>query len=116
MGKKGDSNQSGCDGDREIFEILGKCWTCLIIQDLLNGPRRFREILLAIGDINDRMLSSRLKELEVLGLTNRDVYPSTPVRVEYSLTAKGNDLDRVIEEMEGWSRRWGATGNAVLSQ
>jgi DNA-binding HxlR family transcriptional regulator len=95
-----------CDEGREVFEMLGKCWTGLIIRDLLDGPRRFRKILLDIGDINDKVLSGRLKELEALGVINRTVYPEAPVRVEYALTEKGRDLERAIEEMEGWSQRW----------
>ncbi|MFQ5814801.1 MAG: winged helix-turn-helix transcriptional regulator [Anaerolineae bacterium] len=97
-----------CSKNREIFEILGKCWTGLIIRDLLDGPRRFREILNDIGDINDKMLSARLKELEVLGIISRTVYPEVPVRVEYALTGKGRDLERAIEELERWTERWQA--------
>lgn len=104
-----------CGKNREIFETLGKCWTALIIQDLLDSPRRFREILTDIGDINDKMLSLRLKELERLGLIQRTVYPEAPIRVEYSLTDKGRDLERVIEEMERWGERWQAREEGVVS-
>jgi len=104
-----------CAKNREIFEILGKCWTALIIQDLLDGTRRFREILTDIGDINDKMLALRLKELESLGLIRRTVYPEAPIRVEYSLTEKGRDLQRVIEEMERWGERWQARQESAVS-
>lgn len=109
-----DCPEPRCNKNREIFEILGKCWTGLIIRDLLDGPRRFREILLDIGDINDKMLSSRLKELDGLGIISRTVYPETPVRVGYALTEKGRDLERAIEEMEGWAERWQAEETAAL--
>ena len=95
-----------CDEGREVFEMLGKCWAGLIIRDLLGGPRRFREILLDIGDINDKVLSRRLKELEALGIVSRTVYAEVPVRVEYALTKKGRDLEGAIQEMEGWAERW----------
>jgi DNA-binding HxlR family transcriptional regulator len=100
-----------CTENREIFEILGRCWTALIIRDLLNGTRRFSEILNDIGDINDKMLSARLKELGALGIVSRTVYPEVPVRVEYTLTNKGRDLQRAIEEMERWAERWQAPAN-----
>ncbi len=103
-----DSEERRCDGGREVFEMLGKCWTGLVIRDLLDGPRRFREILLDIGDINDKVLSGRLKELKELGIISRTVYPDMPVRVEYALTEKGRDLERAIEEMELWTERWHA--------
>jgi DNA-binding HxlR family transcriptional regulator len=98
-----------CREGREAFKMLGKCWTGLIIRDLLDGPRRFREILLDIGDINDKVLSGRLKELESLGIISRTVYPEMPVRVEYALTKKGHDLEGAIQEMERWAGRWQST-------
>jgi DNA-binding HxlR family transcriptional regulator len=105
---KRDNNcdEPGCDNGREAFEMLGKCWTGLIIRDLLDSPRRFREILLDIGDISDKTLSGRLKELEALGIITRTVYPEVPVRVEYALTEKGRDLKRTVQEMERWAERW----------
>jgi DNA-binding HxlR family transcriptional regulator len=98
--------ERSCDAGREVFEMLGKCWTGLIIRDLLDGPRRFREILLDIGDINDKVLSGRLKELEALGIISRTVYPEVPIRVEYALTERGCDLKAAIQKMESWAERW----------
>jgi DNA-binding HxlR family transcriptional regulator len=54
----------------------------------------------------DRLLSDRLKELESEGLVVRRVYADTPVRVEYELTAKGRDLERVVDEVQRWADRW----------
>ena len=68
-----------------------------------------------MGEINDKVLSQRLKELESLQLVERRVYPDIPVRVEYTLTEKGRDLHRVIEEMELWSERWTAAYAEVKS-
>jgi DNA-binding HxlR family transcriptional regulator len=52
------------------------------------------------------MLSERLKELEAHGIVLRTVTPTTPVRVEYTLTEKGRDLAQVMSEIEGWANRW----------
>lgn len=84
------------------FNLLGKRWSALIVKDLMNGPRRFREILNDIGRINDKVLSQRLKELEDQGIIDRKVYAEVPVRVEYSLTERGRGLAGVIHAMQDW--------------
>jgi DNA-binding HxlR family transcriptional regulator len=84
------------------FDLLGKRWSALIVKDLMNGPRRFREILNDIGRINDKVLSQRLKELESEGIIERKVYAEVPVRVEYNLTERGKGLASVIHAMQDW--------------
>ena len=99
--------------DKTSFTLLGKRWSALIIQDLIDGPRRFREVLTHLGRINDKVLSQRLKELEERGVVLRKVFAEVPVRVEYTLTPKGRDLVGVIKEMEGWDAHWaGANGKS----
>ena len=50
--------------------------------------------------LSDRLLSQRLQELEAAGIVRRRVYPGVPVRVEYALTPKGRDLERVLTEQQ----------------
>ncbi|MCY0899877.1 MAG: helix-turn-helix domain-containing protein [Firmicutes bacterium] len=86
--------------------LIGKRWTGLIIEVLLQHPQRFSEIAQAIPQVSDRMLAERLKELEAEGIVDRRVYPDTPVRVEYSLTAKGRDLAPVMQALHEWANTW----------
>ncbi|MCY0865712.1 MAG: helix-turn-helix domain-containing protein [Sulfobacillus sp.] len=86
--------------------LIGKRWTGLIVEVLLKRPLRFSEISQAIPQLSDRMLAERLKELEAAGIVERHVYPDTPVRVEYSLTAKGRDLAPVMDALHQWANRW----------
>ena len=48
------------------------------------------------------MLSKELKELEINGLVDREVFNTMPVSVQYSLTDYGKSLDKVIETMRDW--------------
>lgn len=92
-----------CPKFENAFELLGKRWTGLIISVLLTGPKRFKDISILIPSMSDRMLSERFKELEAAEIITRHVYPETPVRIEYELTAKGKALKPVMEEVQKWA-------------
>jgi DNA-binding HxlR family transcriptional regulator len=88
------------------FGLIGKKWTGLIIHVLGTGPRRFSDILREISQLNPRILTQRLKELEAEGLVRRTVIPSTPVQVEYSLTEKGRQLIPLMKGIADWAHAW----------
>ena len=70
-------------------EIIGAKWTALLVHDLSEGPRRFSELERSCQGISPRTLAERLRALEADGFLERQSYPETPPRVEYSLTEKG---------------------------
>jgi DNA-binding HxlR family transcriptional regulator len=75
---------------------------------LLDGPHRYSAIRAAIPEISDTLLSERLRELEAAGIVTRAVTPSTPVRIEYTLTERGRDLATVVDGLSSWAERWAA--------
>ena len=85
--------------------MLGKRWTGLIIRVLMGGPRRFKDLHEQMPNVSDRLLSERLKELEARGVVQRKVYDDRPVRIEYQLTAKGRDLEPVVESNQNWAEK-----------
>lgn len=95
-----------CPRFHRAIELIGKRWTGAIIRALMDGPRRFGELLDAVPGLHDRLLSERLKELETEGVLKRLVYPETPVRIEYELTSRGQDLEKVVAEVQRWAERW----------
>lgn len=95
-----------CPRYESAMEMLGKRWTGLIIRVLLDGPKRFKEIKEQIPDMSDKMLTDRIKELESSGILVRNVYPETPVRIEYELTPKGKGLEPIIETIQCWAEKW----------
>ncbi len=107
-----DDKKAVCPRFHQAIELVGKRWTGAIIQALMDGPRRYSSLLQAIPGLHDRLLSERLKELETEGIVTRWVYPDTPVRVEYKLSEKGRDLERVLVEMDRWADRWIAETSA----
>jgi DNA-binding HxlR family transcriptional regulator len=64
--------------------------------------------------VSDRLLSARLKELEREGLVARKVEAGSPVRVTYSLTEKGAELEPAISQLRDWARRWNGNQPARL--
>jgi DNA-binding HxlR family transcriptional regulator len=70
---------------------------------------RYAELGKAVPGLSDRLLSQRLRELEEEGLVRRVVEVGTPVRVTYSLTEAGQQLDPVLSELKTWARRWKKT-------
>lgn len=97
---------SMCPRYEAAMELLGKKWTGLIIRVLLGGPRRFKDIKEQIPEMSDRVLSERMKELEDAQILVRNVYPETPVRIEYELTERGKSLEPVIKEIQQWGEKW----------
>lgn len=97
--------KSICPRFEKAMGLLSQRWTGLIVYQLLSGTQRFCNIESSIG-LSGRVLSERLKDLENEGVVNREVFPETPVRIEYSLTAKGKSLEPLMREMEKWSQDW----------
>ena len=88
------------------MDQLGRRWAGAVLRALMIGSTRFRDLARTIPGITDRMLSQRLKDLEAGGLVERVVHPSTPVQVEYRLTAKGTALGDVLLHLNQWALDW----------
>ena len=94
---------SECQAVRPILARIGDKWSVLIVMALRDGPRRFNEIKRGIGSISQRMLTLSLRGMERDGLVTRKVYPTTPPRVEYELTALGHSLRGPVEALGQWA-------------
>ena len=88
------------------FKIIGKKFTVHIIRNMaMQGQTRFNQFLASIEDSNPKTLSARLKEMEKNGLITRKVYDEAPIRVEYTLTKKGKDLQGILDQMAAFSMK-----------
>ena len=96
---------STCPVCRTAEVVCGK-WTLLLIRDLAAGNSRFCELERSLEGISPRTLSLRLRALEEEGIVERHTYPEVPPRVEYALTAKGEALVPLIEDMRSYGTRW----------
>lgn len=85
------------------FSVLGKRWNGMIIDALGDGPLSFVALRRTVVGISDAVLSDRLSELAVSGLVARDVDPGPPVSVAYTLTAAGESLVPVLQQLGRWA-------------
>ena len=82
-------------------QLLPGKWMIPILNELSNGAKRFNELQREI-DITHSTLSVQLKYLEREGLVHREVFPTVPPQVEYSLTEIGKSFQPVLDSIEIW--------------
>jgi DNA-binding HxlR family transcriptional regulator len=88
------------------LELFGDRWSILIIRDVMNGVRRFDELVDRLG-VSRATLSDRLGRLVEAGLIEFADYTDSRgrVRAEYRMTAKGWDLRFVLIALREWGDR-----------
>ena len=89
-------------GVQDALYVLSGKWKLPIIVALREGPKRFTELQRTVGGITPKLLSKELKELEVNEFVVRQIYPTSPVRVEYELTEYSTSLDQIIDALREW--------------
>jgi DNA-binding HxlR family transcriptional regulator len=83
--------------------LIGKKWHPVVVHRLLQGgPMGFNELKDDVDGISSKVLSDSLDDLEEKRLVNREIVSEKPVRVQYSLTERGESLESLIEEMRDW--------------
>jgi DNA-binding HxlR family transcriptional regulator len=87
---------------QNVLDVVGRRWSGAILVASARGARRFGEYRRLVAGISDRMLSQRLRELESLGLIEREVIPTTPVQILYRLTAGGEQLVVALQPLLSW--------------
>jgi DNA-binding HxlR family transcriptional regulator len=99
----------------EALSRVGDRWSLLLVDALLDGPRRFGDLLDAHDGLAPNVLSKRLRALEETGLVVATAYSSRPVRHEYRLTVAGHDLAGALRLLAQWgSERAHATDHTPL--
>ena len=79
------------------LDRVGDRWSLLVVEALLDGPRRFNDLQAALPGIAPNILSDRLKRLERERVLLTRPYSERPLRLRYELTA-----DRLLAD---WGSR-----------
>jgi DNA-binding HxlR family transcriptional regulator len=89
---------------------VGDRWTLLLVSALLDGPRRFNDLVDDVGGIAPNVLSQRLRQLEHNGIVVATPYSTRPPRFVYQLTGSGLELAGVLRLLAQWGAGQGPSG------
>ena len=84
----------------QALEVMGERWSFMILRASFNGLHHFEEFLSELG-IARNILSNRLAKLVEHGILQRDPCPDDRRKIEYRLTAKGQESDREVGKNAG---------------
>ena len=90
------------------LERVGDRWSLLLIEALLDGPRRFGELSEAVAGIAPNILAERLRRLEGERVVRAVPYSERPPRFTYGLTDEGLELAGVLRLLADWGSRGSA--------
>ena len=90
---------------RVVLSLVSDKWTLLTCCALAGGPMRFGELRRRLEGISQKVLTATLRDLERAGLVRRQVYPTAPPRVEYSLTDLGHSIGEPFGAIKQWSEK-----------
>jgi DNA-binding HxlR family transcriptional regulator len=97
------ATDEACRAFQPALEFLGRRWVGIVLLAGQRGARRFSQYRAMAPGISDRMLTQRLRELEQHGLIERTVVPTTPVRILYTPTQRGEGLLDAARPLIAWS-------------
>ncbi len=95
------------------LDRVGDRWSLLLVETLLEAPRRFNELGEAVPGIAPNILSDRLRRLERSQIIVATPYSRRPLRMEYSLTADGRELAGALHLLAEWGSRRGGVGEPL---
>lgn len=87
------------------LERVGDRWSLLLIEALLDGPRRFGELSESVAGIAPNILADRLRRLEAERILRATPYSERPPRYTYALTDEGHELAGVLRLLADWGAR-----------
>ena len=88
---------------RDLLNHIGGKWSTLLLQALAERPYRFGELRRMVPDISQRMLTQTLRDLQRDGYIHREVFPTKPPSVEYSMTPLGRSLYLPLSQVINWA-------------
>jgi DNA-binding HxlR family transcriptional regulator len=87
----------------DMQDIVGRKWNPVLLYHLLTDEALgFSELKRRVDGISSKMLSESLSDLEEQDLVERELLSDQPVRVEYTLTDRGESLEPILSEMVHW--------------
>ena len=90
-------------GSRYYLSVVANKWSMLIIHAIhKQGQARNGQLLRTVEGISQKMLTQNLRNLEELGIVEREDMKTIPPHVEYRLTVKGAELRGKLSGLIRW--------------
>lgn len=89
---------------RELFDQIADKWSMMILTVLDAGPQRFNAIKKMLEGVSQKSLTQTLRRLERNGLIERRVLATSPVAVEYEMSALGRTLLPPFRALYRWTK------------
>ncbi|MEM6454755.1 MAG: helix-turn-helix domain-containing protein [Acidobacteriota bacterium] len=87
---------------RDLLSLIASKWSALILERLHAHPHRFGQLRRAVPGVTQKMLTQTLRRLEHEGLVHREVLPTRPPQVSYSLTPLGHSAAAQLGAVCDW--------------
>ncbi len=90
-----------------FLEIFGKRWSLLIITEIKRSKKiRYNKLQSKLEGIGPSTLTSMLRQLEQMDIIERKVFNEIPPKVEYSLSKKGKEFQKLLEPLAKWAKNY----------
>lgn len=86
----------------DTMDVLRAKWNVEILTAVLCGQTRFKDIMLSVKGISEKVLADRLRQLAEDKLIEKQECYGYPPRVEYHLTEHGKRLYAIVYKMTEW--------------
>lgn len=87
---------------KQTIDLFKSKYSVEILEQILIGNTHYGALLRSITTINPRILSSTLRHFEKEGILCREVFPTSPPQVEYTLSQKGLALKPIFKLLNEW--------------
>lgn len=92
---------------QKLLELLSGPWTTYILWVLTSqGPKRYGELKKSISGISSKVLTNRLRMLEKEKIILRHQSKTIPLEVTYTLSERGKELDKMLEDINKLAKKW----------
>ena len=87
------------------LRVIGGKWKPLILNELKRGKLRYGQLRRRIPEASHKVLTEQLRQLEQVGIVERNLYHETILRSEYQLTSYGESLRPILQALCDWGVR-----------
>jgi len=91
----------GCPVQATVNVLSGK-WKVQILWHLSFGDLRFAQLRKKLRTVSEKVLTDQLRQLERDGVIFRQIEPTNPPAVTYSLNPEGRKLVPLMESLCNW--------------